>query len=68
MLDAAAQEAGTAIVTVGHSSEGSDRSEADYYLTDAEKELITRVGANLTRLSLCWNVGCDHGYQLDQRN
>ena len=58
MLDAAAQEAGTAIVTVGrYSSEGSDRSEADYYLTDAEKELITRVGAKFDKVVVVLNVG-----------
>ena len=60
MMDAAAAEANTAVVTIGrYSSEGSDRSatKGDYYLSDAEEELITRVAAKFDKVIVVLNVG-----------
>lgn len=60
MLNAAAENAGTAVVTIGrYSSEGSDRSAAkgDYYLSDAETELLTRVAAKFDKTVVVLNVG-----------
>lgn len=60
LLNAAAGDASTAIVTIGrYSSEGSDRSatKGDYYLSDAETELITRVAAAFDRTVVVLNVG-----------
>ena len=50
MLNAAAENADTAIVTIGrYSSEGSDRSasKGDYYLSDAETELPDTSGSEI---------------------
>ena len=60
MLSAAAANASTAIVTIGrYSSEGSDRSasKGDYYLSDAETELLTRVAAAFDKTVVVLNVG-----------
>ena len=60
MLNAAAENADTAIVTIGrYSSEGSDRSasKGDYYLSDAETELLTRVAAKFKKTVVVLNVG-----------
>lgn len=58
MMDAAEAAADTAVVTIGrYSSEGSDRSEADYYLTDAEEKLITRVAEKFDKVVVVLNVG-----------
>ena len=60
MMDAAAAAADTAVVTIGrYSSEGSDRSatKGDYYLSDAEEELITRVAAKFDKVIVVLNVG-----------
>ena len=60
MMDAAAAGANTAVVTIGrYSSEGSDRSatKGDYYLSDAEEELITRVAAKFDKVIVVLNVG-----------
>ena len=67
MLNAAAENADTAIVTIGrYSSEGSDRSasKGDYYLSDAETELLTRVAAKFKKTVVVLNVGA----VLDQRH
>lgn len=60
MLNAAAENAGTAVVTIGrYSSEGSDRSagKGDYYLSDAETALLTRVAAKFDKTVVVLNVG-----------
>lgn len=60
MMDAAAAAADTAVVTIGrYSSEGSDRSatKGDYYLSDAETELITRVAEKFDKVIVVLNVG-----------
>ena len=60
MMDAAAAAADTAVVTIGrYSSEGSDRSatKGDYYLSDAEEELITRVAEKFDKVIVVLNVG-----------
>ena len=47
-------------MTIGrYSSEGSDRSatKGDYYLSDAEEELITRVAAKFDKVIVVLNVG-----------
>ena len=60
LMDDAAANADTAIVTIGrYSSEGSDRSasKGDYYLSDAETELLTRVAAKFKKTVVVLNVG-----------
>ncbi len=60
LMEDAAANADTAIVTIGrYSSEGSDRSAAkgDYYLSDAETELLTRVAAKFKKTVVVLNVG-----------
>ncbi len=60
MLNAAAENADTAIVTIGrYLSEGSDRSasKGDYYLSDAETELLNRVAAKFKKTVVVLNVG-----------
>jgi hypothetical protein len=60
LLSEAAGAADTAIVTIGrYSSEGSDRSatKGDYYLSDAETSLITRVAASFNHTVVVLNVG-----------
>lgn len=58
--NAAANATETAIVTIGrYSSEGSDRSatKGDYYLSDAEEELIEKVAAEFDKTIVVLNVG-----------
>ena len=58
--NAAAAATETAVVTIGrYSSEGSDRnaSKGDYYLSDAEVALITRVAAEFENTIVVLNVG-----------
>ena len=58
--NAAAAATETAVVTIGrYSSEGSDRSatKGDYYLSDAEVDLITRVAAEFDKTIVVLNVG-----------
>lgn len=60
MMQAAADYASTAIVTIGrYSSEGSDRQAAkgDYYLSDAETELIRRTAESFDQVVVVLNVG-----------
>lgn len=58
MLNGAAENSDTAIVTIGrYSSEGSDRSVADFDITDAEKELLTRVAEKFDKTVVVLNVG-----------
>ena len=58
MLNAAAENAETAIVTIGrYSSEGSDRSVSDFEITDAERELLTRVASTFDKTVVVLNVG-----------
>lgn len=60
MMECGGGEANTAVVTIGrYSSEGSDRSatKGDYYLSDAEEELITRVAAKFDKVIVVLNVG-----------
>ena len=60
MIDAAAAACPTAIMTIGrYSSEGSDRSATagDYYLSEAEQDLITRLNAKFENVVVVLNVG-----------
>ena len=58
--NAAAAATETAVVVIGrYSSEGSDRSasKGDYYLSDAEYDLITRVAAEFDETIVVLNIG-----------
>ena len=58
--NAAASATETAVVTIGRTSrEGADRDavKGDYYLTDAETELLTRVAAEFENTVVVLNVG-----------
>lgn len=60
MISQAAAASKTAVVTIGrYSSEGSDRTATagDYYLSDAETDLITRVAAAFENTVVVLNVG-----------
>ncbi len=60
MMQAAAEFASTAVVTIGrYSSEGSDRTatKGDYYLSDAETSLIERAAASFDKVVVVLNVG-----------
>lgn len=60
MISDAAAASETAVITIGrYSSEGSDRTATpgDYYLSEAETDLITRVAAAFEKTVVVLNVG-----------
>lgn len=60
LWETAAEKAETAVITIGrYSSEGSDRSatKGDYYLSDAERDLITKAAEKFEKTIVVLNVG-----------
>ena len=60
MMQAAAEYASAAVITIGrYSSEGSDRKAeiGDYYLSDAEVDLLRRAAASFEHVIVVLNVG-----------